>query len=290
MLMITQYGTLKRVEHMWKGFGGHESQISPIPPERYGERFIRFISGITMSREQAEKVRLSHTLQSTVGVDLSEMLGPLVNDSQLGGINIHDAQLDNDPRNPAGTDKVMERAQHEADKTKRLGADEDDVPNRSLGTVRDARGSGDHNEAATLPVIGEAQETASNTSHTPSKEPSRENLHSEPIIGDANVAAEQLGQVPPPTPPKDSVLGSTKRTSLDRATWTSLAGRESKADSSGPPPPPTPPKDNVRSRGRTFEKDLPLPPPSANYVFSASPARMAEEELEKARAKVSGAA
>ena len=102
-----------------------------------------------MSREQAEKVRLSHTLQSTVGIDLTEMVGPLVNDPQLGGINVHTAQLDNDPRNPSGTDKVIEKAQHEADKTKRQGADEDDVPTRSLGAVRDARGSGDHTEAAT---------------------------------------------------------------------------------------------------------------------------------------------
>lgn len=34
---------------------GHESQISPIPPQRYGDRFVKFIVGVTMSRERAEK-------------------------------------------------------------------------------------------------------------------------------------------------------------------------------------------------------------------------------------------
>ncbi|QDS71353.1 hypothetical protein FKW77_002394 [Venturia effusa] len=52
---------VKRVEHFFKGISNVESQISPIPPDRYGDRFVRFISGITKSielalQEKADKV------------------------------------------------------------------------------------------------------------------------------------------------------------------------------------------------------------------------------------------
>ena len=38
--------------------GGNEPQISPIPPERYGDRFAKFIIRITKSRERAEHERV----------------------------------------------------------------------------------------------------------------------------------------------------------------------------------------------------------------------------------------
>ena len=46
---LTRYNIVKKAEHLWKGFGGHEPEISPIPPQRYCERFIRFISSLTKS-------------------------------------------------------------------------------------------------------------------------------------------------------------------------------------------------------------------------------------------------
>jgi len=48
-----QYGFVKHLEHFWKSLSNDEKQISPIPPERYGDRFVRFISGITKSPELA---------------------------------------------------------------------------------------------------------------------------------------------------------------------------------------------------------------------------------------------
>ncbi|TKA74854.1 hypothetical protein B0A55_05327 [Friedmanniomyces simplex] len=261
---LTRYNYIKKAEHFWKGMGGHESQISPIPPDRYGERFVKFISGITMSREQAEKVRLSQSLQSPIR--LPSGVEGTIDDPRLRGVNIPI-----DAHNPAGTEKVMEKAEREAERSRMRGASEADVPERSLHAVHDARGSGDHLDAATLPVIGEAQETASNNSRTPSHNnltpiPSREEM-AQPIIGNANVPSESLGQIPPPTPPKD-----------DKHSLDSMRSRR-ESNAGGPPPPPTPPKD--RPRGRTFEKDLPLPPPPAvasKNVFSASPARLRDEE------------
>ncbi|KAF2100067.1 SAICAR synthase-like protein, partial [Rhizodiscina lignyota] len=51
---LTHYGFIKRAEHFWKGLSSPESQISAVPPERYGDRFVRFINGITKTREAAE--------------------------------------------------------------------------------------------------------------------------------------------------------------------------------------------------------------------------------------------
>ncbi|KAK3630841.1 Phosphatidylinositol-4-phosphate 5-kinase [Elasticomyces elasticus] len=255
---LTRYNYVKKAEHFWKGMGGHESQISPIPPDRYGDRFVRFISGITMSKEQAEKSRPSQSLSSPIGMPSS--------DEQRGRVHSPD---------PPGTDKVMERAEREAERSRRRGASEADVPTRNLHTMQDARGSGDLTEAATLPVIGEAQETASNNSRTPSNNnitpmQPREETTPQPVLGNANISSEAVGRVAPPTPPKD---GKYSMESID-----------DRRASNGGPPPPTPPKD--RPRGRTFDKDLPLPP-VATSAFSGSPARMADEQ--RARARVDGA-
>jgi len=181
-----------------------------------------------------------------------------------------------DRHNPAGTEKVMERAEREAERSRQRGASEADVPDRALHAMHDARGSGDHLEAAVLPVIGEAPETASNASRTPSNNltpmASREDIGTPKAAHTSPDALESHGRVPPPTPPKDT------RYSLE-----SVADRR---ESSGGQPPPTPPKD--RPRGRTFDKDLPLPP-VATGDFSTSPARMVNDEMAKAKAKVNGA-
>lgn len=52
---LTRYNAAKKAEHFWKGLGGHEPEISPIPPVRYGERFLRFISSVTRQPTGAEK-------------------------------------------------------------------------------------------------------------------------------------------------------------------------------------------------------------------------------------------
>nr|POE96912.1 phosphatidylinositol 4-phosphate 5-kinase its3 [Quercus suber] len=249
---------LTRAEHLWKGFGGHESQISPIPPERYGDRFVRFISGITMSRERAEAEHLSHTLEATAGVIIPPGIEGTVDDPRLGSVNIS--------HNPPGTEKVIDNATIEAEKSRVEGASEADVPDRSLSAVRSP---GDNGEAAILPVIGEAAENGSNPSHAPSQAHSHEDFNEKrPIVGDANMPSEVLGEVQPPTPPKaDGSLASRERSSEE--IW---GGR----------PPPTPPKDEPRS---LLDKALPLTP-VATRTFSHSPARMVEDEFERARAKV----
>jgi 1-phosphatidylinositol-4-phosphate 5-kinase len=43
---------IKRLEHFWKGISQPKNNISAVPPERYGQRFVDFISETTMSKEQ----------------------------------------------------------------------------------------------------------------------------------------------------------------------------------------------------------------------------------------------
>ncbi|CAK3969714.1 Phosphatidylinositol 4-phosphate 5-kinase its3 [Lecanosticta acicola] len=147
---LTRYNYVKKAEHFWKGMGGHESQISPIPPDRYGDRFVKFISGITMSRERAGKERLSTTLESSTGIVVPPGIEGTVNDPKLGGMNIFRTESGN----PPGTAEVMEKAEHIAEKSRRSGSREEEVRDRSIGTIRTPPGDGPA-EAATLPVIGE---------------------------------------------------------------------------------------------------------------------------------------
>jgi len=50
---LTKYGLTKKSEHFFKSFVSPENEISAIPPERYGTRFVEFISGTTVPRERA---------------------------------------------------------------------------------------------------------------------------------------------------------------------------------------------------------------------------------------------
>lgn len=306
---------MKKAEHLWKGLGGHESQISPIPPERYGDRFVKFISGITMSRERAEQQRTSTTLEHATGMTMPAGVGTTVDDPKLGGINIQ-----RDRVNPAGTEKVMERAEKQAQKSMRKHGGgprmEEEIPDRAILAVRSS--GGDVADAATLPVIGEAAENASQGGRWSARgtpEQSREGLGVEerrqqqqqqrqgekgPVLGDANMPPESVGEVPPPTPPKTRDSGGwggevppptppktdeSARSQRDAAE--AEAGRAS-LGSLGGGPPPTPPKDGppAGARGRSplgRKKEMPMaappPPPGvAGLAFSDSPTRMGEEE------------
>jgi 1-phosphatidylinositol-4-phosphate 5-kinase len=195
-----QYTLLKRAEHFYKGLGGHESQISPIPPERYGDRFIRFISGITMSREQAavsEKVRLT-TNAAGVPIPAGSIDG-IIDDPHLSATT---------SRNPSGTAEVMEKAKAMAEKAKHPHGSESDLPDRVMlapsATTTDSSTTTNNNNdgplaTTTLPVIGEAAESASNSSPRVTPVPSREAL-TEPSTTTASPLITATSQARPPTP------------------------------------------------------------------------------------------
>ncbi|CAL8577840.1 Phosphatidylinositol-4-phosphate 5-kinase [Xanthoria parietina] len=123
---LTHYGFIKRAEHLWKGMSNNKSQISPIPPEDYGHRFVKFITGLTKTKEQAERESRS----------TDQMDGSIHTDRQASfSISRH------------STDKVIQKAEKQAQKTEKQGASEDKTRDRTLTAEKTA--------GATLPVVEE---------------------------------------------------------------------------------------------------------------------------------------
>lgn len=302
MLTLEQYNYIKKAEHFFKSFGSPESQISAVPPERYGDRFVKFISGMTKSRERAEAEKELQAAQaqtdeaSGVTMDsthaaIQEIEGT-VDDPKLKGVNMlkNPTGTNSQARrgsDPLGTNEVLERAQRQAEKSRRY-TNESEVPDRSISAVRSPDVS--DRDMVTLPVIGEAAETGSrssvqNSAHataTVTPQASKDGLRNErsPLIGDADMTAQTIGEVPPPTPPKtaDSAVGTNGGAVKANGRVSGDGGSRPRNFSH----PKTPPR---------VDKELPLPPaPSAlEYAgaavgnakqrFSLSPSRADEDEM-----------
>ncbi|KAI4275541.1 MAG: hypothetical protein LQ337_003146 [Flavoplaca oasis] len=128
---LTHYGFVKRAEHLWKGMSNNKSQISPIPPQDYGDRFVKFITGLTKTKEQAERESRS----------TDQMDGSIHTDRQASFSMARHS-----------TDKVIQKAEKQAQKTEKQGASEDKSRDRTLTAEKTA--------GATLPVVQEDGEAA----------------------------------------------------------------------------------------------------------------------------------
>jgi 1-phosphatidylinositol-4-phosphate 5-kinase len=201
------------MEHFIKGLANTESQISAIPPERYGDRFVRFISGVTKTKEAAEREKRHEAANSEV-------------DPVIAGIN-HTAS------ERLSTERVLEKAEVQVERSRRRGRSEDAVPSRDMKAVRSP--SAERGEiGTTLPVVEEAGESSS-------------------VGGRSNRSASDTnGQLSPPAPPsKETHLGLPSR-SRSRPRDDENPGR----------PPPTPPKDS----GTAPSEDRP-PTPAKDEVY-----------------------
>lgn len=177
MLMRFQYGFVKRAENFWKGMSNNKSQISPIPPEPYGNRFVQFISGLTMTKEEQER-------EAESGEQLDGSIDNTVRHSSSFPIS-----------RKSNENKVVEKAEKQAHKTEKQGAIEEPQRDRTMNTVRSpsAERSGGL-QGATLPVVEEDGEAGV----------SREDLaHDEKAEGKlADNASPEQGR-PPRAPQKD---------------------------------------------------------------------------------------
>ncbi|CAO2656451.1 Nn.00g052540.m01.CDS01 [Neocucurbitaria sp. VM-36] len=219
---LTHYSLIKRMEHFIKGLANTESQISAIPPERYGDRFVKFISGVTKTREAAEREKRE------------EAANPMNDPAQ----NINTVSR-------SSTDKVLEKAEHQAERSRQRGRSEEDVPSRELRAVRSP--SAERGEiGTTLPVVEEAGESSSVGGR------------SNRSASDGTVNANSSLSSPPPPPLKEAYLGPPQLNSGPRSTSTSREG-----DQTHGRPPPTPPKDSgtASSEGRP-----PTPPKDDVYM------------------------
>ena len=112
---------MKKLEHFFKGLSHDRSQISPVPPVGYGDRFIQFIKGITMSKEEAERHRESRVSE----------------------------------QRSSSVERTMQAAEKEAAKDVTIANP------RTLSTVRDPADPSGSVPASTLPIVDEAGEASS---------------------------------------------------------------------------------------------------------------------------------
>ncbi len=256
ILTVLQYSLIKRMEHFIKGIANTESQISAIPPERYGDRFIKFISGVTKTKEAADREKMEEAANN-------------LNELSLDGVNANALQR-------SSTDRVMEKAEHQADRSRRQGHGEENVPTLHMRAVRSP--SAERGEiGTTLPVVEEAGESSSvgghsnrsasdahaaSTSNNSASSPPQ--LTGAPYLGPPRLESRARSTSrerdhsqgrPPPTPPKDSGTASSDgRPPTPAKDAEYMSNRHSG--------PPTPPKEDKRGGipRASLEKDLPRTP------------------------------
>lgn len=229
-----------------------ESQISAIPPERYGDRFLKFLSSVTKTREAADREKAEESAHDA-------------HDPVLAGINDTRSERES-------TEKVLHKAHHHAEQSRRHGASEEDVPKREMRIVRSP--SAERGElGTTLPVVEEAQETSSTggrsarSTDTSLAPPLRQEDRGLPLRPRADERDTNHGR-PPPTPPKDSGTGASEDrppTPPKDDGYTLSQHRHQHQRHSGPPTPPK--EDRGRERmAKAVEKELPHLPPLETVV------------------------
>ncbi|EXJ88485.1 1-phosphatidylinositol-4-phosphate 5-kinase [Capronia coronata CBS 617.96] len=159
---LTHYGFIKRVEHFWKGLSAPSTQISPIPPVGYGERFLNFITGITMTQEEVERratqesYRTAERPQTSSVENLGQASTAANAGSQGGGHHHQPESTEMFPAFNPAVEKTMRKAFKQADKAtppeKGRRKSEEEKPERILRTVEEPKTS------ALLPVVSEAGE------------------------------------------------------------------------------------------------------------------------------------
>ncbi|KAI0096605.1 hypothetical protein GGR51DRAFT_568287 [Nemania sp. FL0031] len=212
---LTHYGMIKKIEHFWKGLSNDRTQISALPPEEYGDRFLKFMSGITMSPEEAarDEAERAAAAMATVSVD-GQAAPPMP--SYL-------PPAPPEMRNPTSPEPnpMVEMAMRKAMKKEN---EEDQIPDRKMTTVSPPTGR--TNSHTVLPVVEESAEAASvggrsrgestDTEPRPFTPSPRERQD-----GFTDLGPHGIGGRGPPTPPKTSYLEPAKarvsREDLDKA-------------------------------------------------------------------------
>ncbi|KAI1249818.1 hypothetical protein MGN70_009432 [Eutypa lata] len=194
---LTHYGIIKKIEHFWKGLSSERTQISALPPHEYGERFINFMCGITMSAEQAEQDALDREAAAAA---------MRANESNTQAQDQPPPAPTYLPPPPPGmrsplspeSNPTVERALKKATKNEKDVAKEDQVPERIISTV------GRPNSNAVLPVVEETAEAGSVRGR--SRSGSRPYTPSQREDGYTNLGPHGIGGRGPPTPPKTSYI------------------------------------------------------------------------------------
>ncbi|KAI1413458.1 SAICAR synthase-like protein [Hypoxylon sp. FL1857] len=211
---LTHYGVIKKIEHFWKGLSHDRTQISALPPEEYGDRFIKFMSGITMSPEEA--ARDAADREAAAVLTSAEMERTKQDTLQAPGSSSAPPAPSYLPPPPPGMrspnspepNPVIEKALKKATKKDKDVAKEEQVPERKITTAVSPGSRA--NSHAVLPVVEETAEAGSvgGRSRDDSATGSRPYTPSpsERQDGFTNLGPHGIGGKGPPTPPKTSYL------------------------------------------------------------------------------------
>lgn len=218
---------IKKIEHFWKGLSNDKSKISALPPDQYGDRFYHFITGITMSAEEAKRERARRDQELMLQAQKQERS----RQSTIPPMPLHEP-----PAPPVGI-QLNGRAK---------GPSEGQIPERVLKTSATVPGARDSQHEAILPVVEEAGESSRDdterwvhqTSWKDTPEPSR---------------------APPPTPPahdqtflkpdsSDSGYGDNSNGTVSRDNSLKVA-RPISRGSLNKGLPPLPKKENAQESG-----------------------------------------
>lgn len=177
------------MEHFLKSLTSDETQISAIPPDRYGERFIKFITGSTKPRD-VTGLKEGFPEQSNGSIVRPEV-----------------------PR--TSTEEVMQRAYHQAEISGKKGVPERDIPDVHLSAVKPL--STEPGNESILPVVGKAVDTSKGK-----KRASHEHSQQRPVTREGPPTppkdALEIEQLPPalstgvkpPTPPVEELSKVTE--------------------------------------------------------------------------------
>lgn len=215
------------MEHFIKGMTNTESQISAIPPERYGDRFVKFISGVTKTKEAAEREKRHEAANAEA-------------DPIISGINQSASEQHS-------TDRVLEKAEFQAERSRQRGRNEKDVPSRDMKAVRSP--SAERGElGTTLPVVEEAGESSSVGGKSQRSASDGNAVPAPPLKEPLRLSRDENPGRPPPTPPKDSGTGRPPTPAKDDFVSHRHSG------------PPTPPKESTGKARLSTDKELPRTP------------------------------
>lgn len=155
----------------------NKSQISPIPPEAYGDRFLKFISGLTMTKEAAERRAESA-------------------DQQDGSMHANPRQT-SFPVSRHSTDIIVEKAERQAQRTEKEGATEEPNRDRILASVRSPSAERTNGVGgAALPVVEEDAEGGSREDSLRDEKASGSALGLQPSIQDQSASPLPAKKVP----------------------------------------------------------------------------------------------
>jgi 1-phosphatidylinositol-4-phosphate 5-kinase len=224
-LTTWQYGIIKKLENFWKGLSSDRSQISALAPQQYGERFYNFITGVTMSQEQATREAQEKDAATAAAVAAEEeerhrassTVPPIPNHLPPPPPSSSLAE-----RSPPEAEAVVQRAEQEARRSSDNGP-ESEVPERILRTTVTSPKHGPVTTpgagSTVLPIVEEAAENStmgergrdSRISSTMTGEseyrpltPAKDGREAEAGFGNPILGGHggYRPRAPPPTPPK----------------------------------------------------------------------------------------